>query len=481
MRTGVLAQKEGMSHVYDDDGKRLPVTILRVPNCQVLGHRTLERHGYLALEVGAGSRKIARMPKAERGKFAVAQVEPKRRCAEFRVTENGFIPVGAEITVDHFAVGQFVDVTGTTKGKGFAGGMKRHNFAGLRATHGVSISHRSIGSTGGRQDPGKTWKNKRMPGHMGGDRVTAQNLRIVEIDTLHGVIKVCGAVPGPNDAWIQVRDAVKKPLPKEIPIPGRFIEPNLNHSVLSSDTLGEAENDLLRAFVDLEEGDVSTRLAAVRMMLARASDARWQSSEKRRTWKRVRAIEKALVDALFDDAPDVRWAAAYAIATLKDKDHKLNQSRIPDYGNGKNDEPRVRRILEAYFKEAEVDLLTGLSIDVAQRSKNAIKLKLEAQITRQLPVVLDGKHILTGSDDSLKVGNIVTVTISDAIGSLHKTIRTRVEKAESVTAIALIEVPPAKDNEIYVDFRIGGRSLDTLSATLESIMERHGIPLHPSR
>ena len=159
---------------------------------------------------------------AERGRFAVAQVEPKRKLAEFRVSEDAVIPVGAEITADHFIAGQFVDVTGITTGKGFAGGMKRWNFGGLRATHGVSVSHRSIGSTGGRQDPGKTFKNKKMPGHLGVERVTTQNLRVVSTDVERGLILVEGAVPGVAGGWIFVRDAVKRKLPKEVPMPGSF-------------------------------------------------------------------------------------------------------------------------------------------------------------------------------------------------------------------------------------------------------------------
>ena len=170
----------------------------------------------------SGSRKVNNVTKAERGHFAVAKVEPKRKVAEFRVNENELIPVGAEITADHFVVGQFVDVTGTSIGKGFAGGMKRWNFGGLRASHGVSISHRSIGSTGGRQDPGKTFKNKKMPGHMGVDRVTTLNLKVVQTDVERGLILVEGAVPGAKGGWITVRDAVKKTLPKDVPKPGKF-------------------------------------------------------------------------------------------------------------------------------------------------------------------------------------------------------------------------------------------------------------------
>src|SRR5512137_609554 len=222
MRSGVIAQKVGMTRVFTEAGEHIPVTVLKLSNCQVLGHRTKDKNGYVALQLGSGARKTVRMPKAERGQFAVSKVEPKRKVAEFRVSEDALIPVGAEITADHFVAGQFVDVTGTTTGKGFAGGMKRWNFGGLRATHGVSVSHRSIGSTGGRQDPGKTFKNKKMPGHMGVERVTTQNLRVVQTDVERGLILVQGSVPGHAGGWIAVRDAVKKPLPKDAPMPGKF-------------------------------------------------------------------------------------------------------------------------------------------------------------------------------------------------------------------------------------------------------------------
>ena len=222
MRSGVLAQKVGMTRLFTEAGEHVPVTVLRLGNCQVVGHRTKEKNGYVALQLGAGVRKVQRTTKADRGNFAVAKVEPKRKLAEFRVDADALIPVGAEITADHFLVGQYVDVTGTSTGKGWAGGMKRWNFGGLRASHGVSISHRSIGSTGGRQDPGKTFKNKKMPGHMGVDRITTLNLRVVSTDVERGLILVEGAVPGSKGGWIRVRDAVKKPLPKEAPKPGKF-------------------------------------------------------------------------------------------------------------------------------------------------------------------------------------------------------------------------------------------------------------------
>ena len=224
MRSGVIAQKVGMTRVFTDAGEHIPVTVLKIDQCQVVAHRTVEKNGYVALQVGVGKAKVKNVSMAERGRFAIAKVEPKQKLAEFRVSEDALIPVGAEITADHFIAGQFVDVTGTSTGKGFAGGMKRWNFGGLRATHGVSVSHRSIGSTGGRQDPGKTFKNKKMAGHMGVDRVTTQNLRVVRTDPERGLILVEGAVPGVAGGWIQIRDAVKRKLPADVPQPGKFRE-----------------------------------------------------------------------------------------------------------------------------------------------------------------------------------------------------------------------------------------------------------------
>ena len=222
MRTGLIAQKLGMSRVFTEDGNHVAVTVLRLGNCQVVGHRTKEKNGYVALQLGAGLRKVQSTTKADRGHFAVAKVEPKRKLAEFRVDDDALIPIGAEITADHFVVGQYVDVTGTSTGKGWAGPMKRWNFAGLRASHGVSISHRSHGSTGGRQDPGKTFKNKKMAGHLGVDRVTTLNLKVRQTDVERGLILVEGAVPGVKGGWIMVRDAVKKKLPDGAPKPGKF-------------------------------------------------------------------------------------------------------------------------------------------------------------------------------------------------------------------------------------------------------------------
>jgi large subunit ribosomal protein L3 len=222
MRSGVIATKLGMTRVFTDAGEHVPVTVLKLDDCQVVAQRTLEKNGYTAVQLGSGRAKVKNVSKAQRGHFAVANVEPKMTMAEFRVTPDALLPVGAELTADHFVPGQFVDVSGTSIGKGFAGGMKRWNFRGLRATHGVSVSHRSIGSTGGRQDPGKTFKNKKMPGHMGAERVTTQNLRVVQTDVARGLILVEGAVPGAAGGQIHVRDAVKRPLPKDAPVPGKF-------------------------------------------------------------------------------------------------------------------------------------------------------------------------------------------------------------------------------------------------------------------
>ena len=222
MRSGVVAQKVGMTRVFTEAGEHVPVTVLRLAQCQVVAHRTKDKNGYVALQLGSGARRSNNMSKADRGYFGKQKVEPKHKLAEFRVTEDALIPVGAEITADHFIPGQFVDVCGITIGKGFAGGMKRWNFAGLRASHGVSISHRSIGGTGGRQDPGKTFKNKKMPGHLGVEQVTTLNLKVVQTDVERGLLLIEGAVPGAKSGWVTVRDAVKKKLPKEAPKPGKF-------------------------------------------------------------------------------------------------------------------------------------------------------------------------------------------------------------------------------------------------------------------
>ena len=222
MRSGVIAQKVGMTRIFTDQGEHIPVTVLKLDNVQVVAHRTDDKNGYTALQLGAGKRKPSRVVKAERERFARVQVEPKRRLAEFRVSPDNLIEVGATITADHFVKGQLVDVTGTNQGKGFQGPMKRWNFGGLRATHGVSVSHRSHGSTGQRQDPGKVFKGKKMAGQMGSERVTTQNLEVVGTDVERGLVLIRGAVPGSKGGWVLVRDAVKRPLPADAPKPGAF-------------------------------------------------------------------------------------------------------------------------------------------------------------------------------------------------------------------------------------------------------------------
>jgi large subunit ribosomal protein L3 len=222
MRSGVIAQKIGMTRVFTEAGEHIPVTVLKLDNVQVLAHLTNDKNGYTAVQLGAGKRKPNRLSKAEREGFARVQMEPKRKVAEFRVTAENLIEVGATITADHFVKGQLVDITGTNKGKGFQGAMKRWNFGGLRASHGVSVTHRAHGSTGQRQDPGKVFKGKKMAGHLGDERVTTLNLEVVQIDPDRGLVLVRGAVPGAKGGWVLMRDAVKKALPKDAPKPGAF-------------------------------------------------------------------------------------------------------------------------------------------------------------------------------------------------------------------------------------------------------------------
>ncbi len=219
MRTGLLAQKVGMTRVYMDDGTHLPVTVLKVDDCRVVAQRTPERDGYAALQLGVGKAKAKNVSKAMRGHFAKAKVEPKRALAEFRVSEDALVDVGVELTAGHFVEGQFVDVAGVSIGKGFAGAMKRHNFSGLRASHGVSVSHRSHGSTGNSQDPGKVFKGKKMAGHMGARRATVQNLYVVRTDSERGLILVMGGVPGPDGGYVRVTDAKKRALQASVPFP----------------------------------------------------------------------------------------------------------------------------------------------------------------------------------------------------------------------------------------------------------------------
>ncbi len=219
MRTGVIAKKMGMTRLFQDDGRHVPVTVLVLDKVQVVARREADRDGYVAVQLGAGTAKAKNVSKPQRGHFGKAEVEPKARVAEFRVSEDALLDVGAEISADHYVAGQFVDISGQTQGKGFAGGMKRWGFGGLRATHGVSVSHRSLGSTGQRQDPGRVFKNKKMAGHMGDRQRTQQNLEIVRTDAERGLLFVKGSVPGHKGAWLLVKDSVKEARPADAPYP----------------------------------------------------------------------------------------------------------------------------------------------------------------------------------------------------------------------------------------------------------------------
>ena len=236
MRTGLLAQKLGMTRVFTEDGNHIPVTVLKIDNCQVVAVRTEEKDGYTAVQLGVGIAKTKNVSKPQRGHFAKAKVEPKARLAEFRVSQDALLEVGVEITAAHFVPGQRVDVVGVSIGKGFAGAMKRHNFAGLRASHGVSVSHRSHGSTGQRQSPGKMFKNKKMAGHLGAERVTTQSLEVIAADSERGVLMIKGSVPGSPGAFVLVRDATKRKAPDGLPFPAA-----LRQSATAAESLeGEA-------------------------------------------------------------------------------------------------------------------------------------------------------------------------------------------------------------------------------------------------
>lgn len=219
MRTGVIARKEGMTRIFTADGKQVPVTVLKIDNCQVLGIREKDKHGYVAVQLGAGNAKVNRTSKAMRGVFAAAKIEPKQKMAEFRIEDAAGFEIGAEISASHFVEGQYVDVQGTTIGKGFAGSMKRWNFSGHRASHGNSVTHRSHGSTGQRQDPGKVFKGKKMAGHLGVETVTTQNLVVAGVDLEDNLVLIQGSVPGPDNGWVLITDAVKMPAHKDAPVP----------------------------------------------------------------------------------------------------------------------------------------------------------------------------------------------------------------------------------------------------------------------
>jgi len=243
MRTGVIARKEGMTRIFDEDGRHVPVTVLKIDSCQVVSVRSEEKDGYVAVQLGAGAAKVKRTSKANRGHFAKAKVEPKKKLAEFRVTNENVLEVGSELSAAHFIPGQFVDVCGTSIGKGFAGAMKRHNFGGMRASHGVSISHRAHGSTGQCQEPGKVFKGKKMAGQMGNVRVTTQNLEVVAVDEDDNLVLIKGAVPGAKSGWVFITDAVKKPVPEGVPTPAGLVENKKAESKKAEEAPAEAATE----------------------------------------------------------------------------------------------------------------------------------------------------------------------------------------------------------------------------------------------
>ncbi|KPP83598.1 MAG: LSU ribosomal protein L3 RplC [Rhodobacteraceae bacterium HLUCCA08] len=266
LRSGIIARKVGMTRVFQEDGKQIPVTVLQLDKLQVVAKRTPETDGYSAVQLGCGTAKAKRTSAPMRGHFAKAKVEPKRKVAEFRVAPENLIEVGEEITADHYFEGQFVDVSGISIGKGFAGAMKRHNFGGLRASHGVSISHRSHGSTGQCQDPGRVFKGKKMAGHMGAARVTTQNLQVVKTDADRGIIMVKGAVPGAKGGWVTVKDAVKKPIPENVIYPAALKSAGEEAKRLAEEAAKQAEEEAKAA----EEARLAEEAAQQEAALAEA-------------------------------------------------------------------------------------------------------------------------------------------------------------------------------------------------------------------
>ena len=261
LRSGVIAKKVGMTRVFMEDGKQVPVTVLQLDKVEVVANRTNEKDGYSAVQLGAGTAKIKRTSKAMRGHFSVAKVEPKRKIAEFRVASENLINVGEEITANHYSAGQYVDISGMSIGKGFAGAMKRHNFKGLRATHGVSISHRSHGSTGQCQDPGKVFKGKKMAGHMGAARVTTQNLQVIKTDVDLGIIMIKGAVPGSKGGWVTIKDAVKKDQPDNVIYPAALLsasKPNNQDAKKEEDNTANSVEPSVNAETSTEQNDKNT-------------------------------------------------------------------------------------------------------------------------------------------------------------------------------------------------------------------------------
>ena len=276
MRSGIIAKKLGMTRVFMEDGRQIPVTVLQLDTLQVVAQRTADKDGYSAVQLGAGTAKAKRTSAGMRGHFAKANVEPKRKIAEFRVSPENLIEVGEEIIADHYFAGQFVDVAGVSIGKGFAGAMKRHNFAGLRASHGVSVSHLSHGSTGQCQDPGKVFKGKKMAGHLGAVRVTTQNLQVVKTDSDRGIIMIKGAVPGSKGGWVTVKDAVKKPVPDNVILPAalRSAAAAAHRAAEEAAAAAAAEEEAARAAAAAEQAAAEeAALAEANAPTTDASDA----------------------------------------------------------------------------------------------------------------------------------------------------------------------------------------------------------------
>ena len=261
MRSGIIAKKMGMTRIFNDDGQQIPVTVLRLEKLQVVAQKTVDKDGYFAVKLGAGSVKAKNCNKSLRGQFSISKVEPKRKLKEFRVSQDNLIDIGKEINASHYVEGQYVDVSGLSIGKGFAGAMKRHNFSGLRASHGVSISHRSHGSTGQCQDPGRVFKGKKMAGHMGDCNVTIQNLRVVKTDPEKGIILIKGAVPGAKGGWVTLKDSIKKKLPDNIPFPTankQKTESTINNLSINNPGTSENNNSDNQNKIENEVAETST-------------------------------------------------------------------------------------------------------------------------------------------------------------------------------------------------------------------------------
>ena len=279
MRTGVIAKKVGMTRLFQADGRHVPVTVLQLEDVQVIGRREMDRDGYTAVQLGAGKAKAKNVAKPQRGAFGKAKVEPKAKVVEFRVAEDALLDVGATISADHFVAGQFVDIQGVTQGKGFAGAMKRWGFGGLRATHGVSVSHRSHGSTGNRQDPGRVFKNKKMAGHMGARNRTQQNLEIVRTDAVRGLIFVKGSVPGSKGGWLQVTDAVKVPRNENVPYPAGILVKNAPEAEVEHAPAGLVDEAAVHEIPALPSDEEVAAIAAEQEAGAAAEAAAEEAAE----------------------------------------------------------------------------------------------------------------------------------------------------------------------------------------------------------